>query len=204
MRALSVLNASILNAAVVATVGLAVIGVADAAVAQTRQIVGTAGYLSEWEIAATVVKNMSAGHEEFSGPIVWKHIGLCSVNGPQEFRGEIATSIRRSWLASKFEANLSLNGDECTFSGDFSDEHQRAHGLRQSQGRSADAYGSARRVPSGMRRRHAASPLGIEPGVGKLRRIMIHHNAARVTRIRNNCSQPKVVARSHSQFQSIW
>lgn len=122
MRALSVLNASILNAAVVATVGLAVIGVADtAALAQTRQIVGTAGYLSEWEIAATVVKNTSAGHEEFSGPIVWKHIGLCSVNGPQEFRGEIRFQICRSWLASKFEANLSLNGDQCTFSGDFSD-----------------------------------------------------------------------------------
>jgi hypothetical protein len=91
------------------------------ALAQTRQVAGTAGYLSEWELAATVTKNTSAAGGEFSGPIVWKHVGLCSVNGPEEIRGEIKFQIRRSWLSSKFEASLSLDGDECTYSGEFFD-----------------------------------------------------------------------------------
>ena len=121
MKVISILNASVLNASVVVAVGIAVVSFANgSALAQTRQVVGTAGYLSEWEIAATVVKNTSAGRDEFSGPILWKHVGLCSVNGPEEIRGEIKFQIRRSWLASKFEASLSLNGDQCTYSGDFS------------------------------------------------------------------------------------
>jgi hypothetical protein len=88
--------------------------------AQSRQIVGTAGYLSEWELKGVVTEKIAAGRREFSGPVTWKHIGLCSVNGPEEKRGEIRVRIEGSGPASRVDATVSLESVQCTYSGKFS------------------------------------------------------------------------------------
>jgi hypothetical protein len=88
--------------------------------AQSRQIAGTAGYLSEWELRGVVSEKISAGRREFSGPVTWKHIGLCSVNGPEEKRGEIRVQIEGSGPTSRVDATVSLESVHCTYRGNFS------------------------------------------------------------------------------------
>jgi len=90
--------------------------------AQSRslQILGTAGYLSEWELNGTVTEKSPAGSNEFSGALIWKHVGLCSVNGPQEKSGEIRFQISKSGPSSRIQAAISLDGAKCTYNGEFS------------------------------------------------------------------------------------
>jgi len=59
--------------------------------ARSLQISGTAGYLAEWEFRRELKETESG--KEVSGRLAWKHIGLCSVNGPQEQPGEISARI---------------------------------------------------------------------------------------------------------------
>jgi hypothetical protein len=89
--------------------------------AQSRQVVGTAGYLSEWELKGAVTEKVSANRTEFSGPVTWKHIGVCSANGPEEKRGELRAQIQKSGTMSRIDATLSLDAVQCTYSGSFSD-----------------------------------------------------------------------------------
>jgi hypothetical protein len=90
--------------------------------AQSRslQVLGTAGYLSEWELNGTVMEKSPAGSNEFSGALIWKHVGLCSVNGPQEKSGEIRFQISKSGPSSQIHAAISLDGAKCTYNGEFS------------------------------------------------------------------------------------
>lgn len=76
------------------------------------QVTGKAGYLSEWEVTATA--NPSASDtREFSGPLMVRHIGLCSPNGPVEKPGEI--KLRVSGLSrSTLDATLTFGGQTCT------------------------------------------------------------------------------------------
>ncbi len=89
--------------------------------AQSRslQVVGTAGYLSEWELTGSVTERKSAAHAEFSGPVTWKHVGLCSVNGPQEKSGQIRFQLSPSGASSHIDATISLDDAQCRYSGDF-------------------------------------------------------------------------------------
>jgi hypothetical protein len=90
--------------------------------ARSLQIEGTAGYLSEWELSGAVVEKISAGSTEFSGWLTWKHVGLCSVNGPQEKSGEIRLRISGSSSGSlaPISAVLSFDGAQCVYRGEFS------------------------------------------------------------------------------------
>ena len=56
--------------------------------ARSLHIGGTAGYLSEWEINATVAEDESDGGS-LHGPVTLKHTGLCAVKGPVEKSGEL-------------------------------------------------------------------------------------------------------------------
>jgi hypothetical protein len=94
---------------------------ADLAQAGPLRVTGTAGYLSEWELAGDVTEKEPAGAREFSGPLIWKHVGLCSVNGPQEKLGEINLRISGSGASSRIDATLWLDGAPCKYSGDLSD-----------------------------------------------------------------------------------
>ena len=91
--------------------------VSGAAQARSLQINGTAGYLSEWELNGAVTERISSGSSVFSGPLIWKHVGLCSANGPEEKRGEIRFQTDRSGSISQINATLSLDGIQCTDNG---------------------------------------------------------------------------------------
>jgi hypothetical protein len=80
--------------------------------ATSLQVSGKAGYLSEWEVTATA-NPQGTGVREFSGPLLVKHIGLCSPNGPVEKSGEIKlkmTGLSRSTI----DATLTFGGQTCT------------------------------------------------------------------------------------------
>lgn len=87
---------------------------------RSLQVAGTAGYLAEWEFNGTVSATTPASDAEFSGPLTWKHVGVCSVNGPEEKRGEIRFRLSKSGTASRLTASVALDGAQCNYSGDFS------------------------------------------------------------------------------------
>jgi hypothetical protein len=83
---------------------------------RSLHIAGTAGYLSEWEFDGEAAEAGTGG--ELVGPLVWKHIGLCSVNGPEEKPGKIR--IRLSGGTSKIDATIFFDSTRCTYSGNLS------------------------------------------------------------------------------------
>jgi hypothetical protein len=50
--------------------------------------------------------------------MIWKHVGLCSVTGPQEKRGDIR--IRLLGALSEINAIVSFEGAQCVYRGKFS------------------------------------------------------------------------------------
>jgi|SRR5271166_714487 len=90
--------------------------------AQSRslQVAGSAGYLSEWEFSGAVTETNPAGSNEYSGPLIWKHVGLCSVNGPQEKYGEIEFQLFGWGSFRHMNATISLDDARCIYSGDLS------------------------------------------------------------------------------------
>ena len=100
---------------------ISALGLAPGAVeARSLQIVGTAGYLSEWEVKASVADDTSAPSGELSGPISWKHTGLCTVTGPVEKSGDIKFRISGWGPFSRIDATMSFEQTRCTYSGSFS------------------------------------------------------------------------------------
>jgi hypothetical protein len=93
---------------------------ASPACAQSLQLLGYSGYLGEWELTATVAENASSPNE-FAGPMVLKHVGICTQDGPEERSGEIR--LRTSASRSRLNATLSVAGVECSFSGQLSDAY---------------------------------------------------------------------------------
>jgi hypothetical protein len=91
----------------------------EPAQSRTLQISGTAGYLAEWELTGAVSEAL-AGAGEFAGPLVWKHVGLCTVNGPEEKPGEIRFRIAKSGSQAHIDATIKLAGTVCTYRGNFS------------------------------------------------------------------------------------
>jgi len=84
--------------------------------ARTLQIVGTAGYLSEWEIKASADPEAAGEHR---GPISWKHVGLCAANGPVEKSGNIKVRISGWGPFSRIDATMSFEQTQCTYSGSY-------------------------------------------------------------------------------------
>ncbi len=102
---------------------LAAIALCVAAVpAQSRSlhVAGTAGYLSEWEFDGEVTERVSGESNELFGPLIWKHVGFCSVSGPQEKQGEIRMRFSKAGSLSHLSATLSLDGSQCVYTGEFS------------------------------------------------------------------------------------
>ena len=92
--------------------------VAGAAAAQ-REVFGYAGDLGEWEITASVTKNASMPTIEFSGPLVMKHVGICTREGPEERSGEIRFHL--SSASSRLNATIMVAGVECRYSAKLAD-----------------------------------------------------------------------------------
>jgi hypothetical protein len=101
-----------------AAVQLALLGaLATPAVAETREVLGYAGVLGEWELTANVTGDDST--KALVGPLTMTHVGICTVDSPEEKKGEIRLQI--SQPASRISATLLLDGVECTYSGRLSD-----------------------------------------------------------------------------------
>ena len=92
-----------MRAPLVVIVFVAAVGVAEA---QSLRVVGTAGYVSEWELSGETAQTVAGPIKEFAGPLTLKHVGLCSRDGPQEEAGEIKFQILGSGSLSKIKATL--------------------------------------------------------------------------------------------------
>ncbi len=99
-------------------VQLAVLAVlATPAGAEPLELVGYAGVMGEWELTASVTE--SGGTKDLVGPMTMTHVGICTVDRPEEKKGEIRLQI--SHPASRISATLLFDGVECTYSGRLSD-----------------------------------------------------------------------------------
>jgi hypothetical protein len=100
---------------------LALAVAADPVPAEPLRVTGTAGYLSEWELHGDVTEKTPGDGKEFSGSLIWKHVGLCSVNGPQEKTGKIHFQIFGSGASSRIDATLWFDGAQCRYSAALSE-----------------------------------------------------------------------------------
>jgi hypothetical protein len=82
--------------------------------AESRQILGYAGAIGEWELTATVNEKKHWWSKEYSGPLSMKHRGICTRDGPEERTGQIRFQI--SAVSSRVHATLLIDGQECTYS----------------------------------------------------------------------------------------
>jgi hypothetical protein len=89
-----------------------------AAPARSLEVVGYAGVLGEWELAASVIQGEQEG--AYSGAVTMTHVGVCTQDGPEQKTGEIRLRI----AASQLNATLSLGGVECTYSARLSDAYK--------------------------------------------------------------------------------
>jgi len=97
---------------------LAVLGtLASPAAAETREVFGYAGALGEWELSGNVTGDDST--KPLVGPVTMTHVGICTVDNPEEKKGEIRLQV--SQPASRLSATLVLDGVACTYSGQLSD-----------------------------------------------------------------------------------
>ena len=95
-------------------------------------ITGRAGYMSEWEVTARAQATTTRQRTEFTGPLVMKHVGLCTINGPVEKSGEIRFR-RVGFIFSGIEATLTFGDEQCTFTatgGDTLDGIMQCPGTR--------------------------------------------------------------------------
>jgi hypothetical protein len=97
---------------------LAVLGaLATPAGAESLEVLGYAGVLGEWELTAIVTGNDNT--KAYSGPLTMTHVGICTVDGPEEKKGEIR--FRLSESSSRIQATLLVDGTECSYSARLSD-----------------------------------------------------------------------------------
>jgi hypothetical protein len=96
-------------------------GLTTFSVAQTRAVSGQSGILGEWELTATVTKETDGGGRRWSGPLSLKHIGFCSVDGPEEKTGELQLDIPDP--PNNATATLLIDGIACTFTGRLKEEY---------------------------------------------------------------------------------
>jgi hypothetical protein len=97
---------------------LAVLGaLATPAGAESLEVLGYSCVLGEWELTASVTGNDNT--RAYSGPLTMTHVGICTVDGPEEKKGEIR--FRLSESSSRIQATLLVDGTECSYSARLSD-----------------------------------------------------------------------------------
>jgi hypothetical protein len=84
---------------------------APAALAQSYSASGQVGYLSEWEMKASLARTVTGSGEDYSGPVTLRHVGLCSVNGVEEKSGTVRLTI--SPRNAGVEGTLAMKDDSC-------------------------------------------------------------------------------------------
>jgi len=88
---------------------------------ESLEVLGQAGVLGEWELTAKLAAT-NATRKEFSGPLVMKHVGLCTQDGPEVKKGELRVQLSS---ASRMKATLIMEGaTPCTYQGQKSDAYK--------------------------------------------------------------------------------
>jgi hypothetical protein len=90
------------------------------ATAESLQVLGQAGVLGEWELTANLAAT-NAARKEFSGPLLMKHVGLCTQDGPEQRKGELRVQLAG---ASRIKATLIMDHTTCTYQGQKSDAYK--------------------------------------------------------------------------------
>ena len=79
------------------------------------------GYLSEYDLSASVSGEASKGIEELSGPLNIKHVGLCTHAGPNEMMSHLKLEFVRA--SAPVTATLNLDGHKCSYHGYLSQSY---------------------------------------------------------------------------------
>ncbi len=90
---------------------------------QSMQVTGYTGRLGEWELTANLARAGDDSDGELSGPMTMRHVGICTVDGPEEKSGTMR--VRLSNWSSKVVAHLTIDGVECLYRGPLSDSGER-------------------------------------------------------------------------------
>ena len=93
----------------------------DPAQSRSLSFSGNAGYLSEWQISATVSDAGSERSGALSGPVTMKHTGLCAVEGLLENFGEMSVELSGWGPFSKIDIRMSFASAQCVYRGSFSE-----------------------------------------------------------------------------------
>ena len=114
-----------MKAVVVGAIALIAAGVAVAVgtvrarpMPEAMEVLGYTGRLGEWELKA----NLQRAGDELSGPMSMRHVGICTVEGPEEKSGHMR--VRLSRWSSSVEARLTIDGVECLYDGPLSESHE--------------------------------------------------------------------------------
>jgi hypothetical protein len=105
---------------------------AGSAMAQSYSINGQVGYLQEWEIKANLAKTSTSSEVSYDGPVTLRHVGLCSVNEPEEKSGVVRLTVSRK--TSAVEGTLALKDDTCRIVASAAKSHSGLLNCRDGQG----------------------------------------------------------------------
>jgi len=84
---------------------------AQSAGAQTLPMAGQFGILGEWDLTATLAKQSDG---QWVGPARMRHVGYCTVEGPEEKTGELQLKLTAS--RGRVNGTILIDGVSCTFS----------------------------------------------------------------------------------------
>jgi hypothetical protein len=105
---------------------------AESTMAQSYSVNGQVGYLQEWELKANLAKTITDSGVSYDGPVTLRHVGLCSVNGPEEKSGVVRLVVSRR--TSAVEGTLALKDDTCRIVASASKSHSGLLNCRDGQG----------------------------------------------------------------------
>ena len=91
----------------------------EPAKAQSFNVRGTSGYLSEWELSGRIEATPDRQGGSLTGAVVMKHTGLCSQDGPVEKTVTFRAKILRTRASARIDGIVVLNEASCTFGGPF-------------------------------------------------------------------------------------
>jgi hypothetical protein len=112
--------------------------------AESLEVLGYAGVLGEWELTASVTGNDDTS--AYSGPLTMTHVGICTVDGPEEKKGEIR--FRLSGSSSRIQATLLVDGIKCSYSAPIIGLFFRNHELPKPTSGAIEAVGEIVAVPA--------------------------------------------------------